>query len=72
MLPDNAIEVRWTEGGKPAGYALINPGGKREAVLPEGEWEALLLNEMFEPDTVQPVSGTVTVDGRTVLLLRAQ
>ncbi len=72
VLPDNAIEVRWTEGGKPAGYALINPGGKREAVLPEGEWEALLLNEMFEPDTVQPVSGTVTVDGRTVLLLRAQ
>ncbi len=72
VLEDNAIEVRWTQDGKLTAWALINPGADRKVVLPEGEWEALLMNEMIEPDCVQPITGTVTVQGRTVLLLRAQ
>ena len=72
ILAGNAIEVRWTSGEKLTAYALINPGAERKVTLPEGEWEALLLNEMIEPDSVQPISGTITVQGRTVLLLKAQ
>jgi len=72
VLDGNAIEVRWTQDGKLTAYALINPGEERKATLPEGEWEALLLNEMIEPDSVQPISGTVSVEGRTVLLLKAR
>ena len=44
---------------------------RRQFTLPEGEWEALLLNEMIEPDSMQPLMGEVTVEGRTVLLVRA-
>ena len=72
VLDDCSIEVRWTQDEKLAAYALINPGADRQVALPEGEWEALLLNEMIEPDSVQPISGTITVQGRTVLLLKAQ
>ena len=63
--------MRWTEDGKLVAYALINPGETRKVSLPEGEWEALLLNEMIEPNSMQPLMGEVTVEGRTVLLLRA-
>ncbi len=72
VLEDNAIEIRWTQDDKLVAYALINPGAQRNVTLPEGEWEALLLNEMIEPDSVQPISGTISVDGRTVLLLKAR
>ena len=72
VLDDCSIEVRWTQDGKLTAYAFINPGADRQVTLPEGEWEALLLNEMIEPDSVQPISGTITVQGRTVLLLIAQ
>ena len=71
VLDDCCIEMRWTEDGKTVAYALINPGETRKASLPEGEWEALLLNEMIEPDSMQPLTGEVTVESRTVLLLRA-
>ena len=71
VLDDCSIEMRWTEDGKLVAYALVNPGETRKAALPEGEWEALLLNEMIEPDSMQPLMGEVTVEGRTVLLLRA-
>lgn len=72
VLDNCVIEVRWTQDEKLTAYALINPGSDRQFTLPEGEWEALLLNEMIEPDSVQPISGTITVQGRTVLLLKAQ
>ena len=72
VLDNCAIEVRWTQDEKLTAYAFINPGADLQVTLPEGEWEALLLNEMIEPDSVQPISGTITVQGRTVLLLKAQ
>ena len=71
VLDDCCIEMRWTEDGKTVAYALVNPGETRKASLPEGEWEALLLNEMIEPDSMQPLMGEVTVESRTVLLVRA-
>ena len=72
VLDDSSIEIRWTQDGAVAAYALVNPGEGREVTLPEGEWEALLLNEMIEPSSYVPLSGTIHVDGRTVLLVRAQ
>ena len=72
VLEDSAIEVRWTENEKTVAYALINPRGDREAVLPEGEWQALLYNETIDPEGTQTLSGTVNVAGRTVLLVRAR
>ena len=72
VLDGNAIEVRWTSGEQLIAYALINPGAKREAVLPEGEWQVLLLNEMIDPEGTQTVSGTVAAEERTVMLVRAK
>ena len=72
VLEDCAIEVRWTEDGKLTAWALINPGAEKTVVLPEGEWQVLLLNEAVDPDGMQALSGTVGVDGRTVLLVRAK
>ena len=72
VLEDQSIEVRWTQDGKLTAYALINPGAEKTVSLPEGEWQALLLNEMIEPDSYQPLSGTVTAEGRTVLLVQAR
>ena len=37
VLKDNSIEVTWTQDGKPAAYAVINPGMDKEVTLPEGE-----------------------------------
>ena len=72
VLKDNAIEAAWTEDGKVIAYAVINPGMDREVTLPEGEWQALILNEKIDPDGAETVSGTVTAGGRTVLLVRAK
>ena len=72
ILEDNAIEVRWTRDGKPAAWALINPGAARSVDLPEGNWHALLLNEAVDPEGTQTVSGTVEIEDRTVLLVRAE
>ena len=72
VLKDNAIEATWTEDGKVIAYAVINPGMDREVALPEGEWQALILNEKIDPDGTETVSGTVTAGGRTVLLVRAK
>ena len=44
----------------------------REAELPEGEWQVLMLNEKIDPEGAETLSGTVTVGGRTVLLVKAQ
>ena len=72
ILAGNAIEVRWTSGEKLTAYALINPGAERNVTLPEGEWQLLLLNETIDPEGTQTVSGTVTAQGRTVMLVRAK
>ena len=72
VLEDCAIEVCWTEEGKAAAWALINPGSERTVTLPEGEWQALILNETVNPEGTQTLSGTVSMDGRTVLLVRAK
>ena len=63
------IEVRYTEGGELTAYALINPNASASFELPEGEWKALLMNEAVTPGGGESLSGTVTVDGRTVLLV---
>ena len=69
---DNTIEVRWTQEGKLIAFALINPGTERDVTLPEGNWQALIMNEEADPEGSRTVSGTVTVGGRTVLLVRAE
>ena len=72
IMKDNAIQVRWTEDDKLVAFALINPGGERMVTLPEGNWQALLLDEAVDSEGTQALSGTVTIQGRTVLLVRAE
>ena len=69
LLKDNVIEVRYTDGEELTAYALINPNASAPFELPEGEWKALLMNEAVTPGGGESLSGTVTVDGRTVLLV---
>ena len=70
VLDHNVIEVRYTDGDALAAYALINPGDSSSFDLPEGEWQALLMNGSVTPDGGEILSGTAAVDGRTVLLVR--
>ncbi len=72
VLDDNVIEVRYLDGEKLIAYALINPNGDAEFELPEGDWQVLMANETIYPDGGETVSGTVPVNGRTVLLVRAE
>lgn len=72
IMKDNAISVRWTEGDRLVAFAMINPNGDRMVTLPEGNWQALLLDEAADPTGTQVLSGTVTILGRTVLLVRAE
>ena len=67
-----AIEIRWTKDGKLTAWAFVNPLRETEVALPEGNWKALMLNETIDPDGTQTLSGNVTVEGRTVLLVRAE
>ena len=71
VAAENGIEAVYTLDGETAGYAFINPSDAAvEVTLPEGEWEALLYNEAFGGG--KALSGTVPVDGRTVLLVKAK
>ena len=72
VVDGNAIEVSWTLDGKLAAWALINPGAERQVTLPEGNWQAMLCNEEVDPEGIQTISGTVTAESRTVLLVRAE
>lgn len=72
VTEDNAIEIRWTKDGKLTAWAFVNPLRETEVALPEGNWKALMLNETVDPDGTQTLSGNVTVEGRTVLLVRAE
>ena len=69
---DGSITAAWTQDGKQVAWALVNPGAAKSVTLPEGNWRALLLNEAVDPEGTQAVSGTVEIQGRTVLLVRAE
>ena len=70
VLDNSEIEVRYLDGEELTAYALINPNGDADYELPEGEWQALMMNENISPDGAEILSGTVTVGGRSVLLVR--
>ena len=69
VLEHNEIEVRYSDGEKLTAYALINPNGSADYELPEGEWQILMMNETVTPEGAETISGTVSVGGRTVLLV---
>ena len=70
---ENAIEAIWTMDGETVAYALINPSaGAIDWTLPEGEWGVLMMNDTIVTEPEETVSGTVKVEGRTVLLLKAK
>ena len=73
VLENNAIGVRYMLRGKLAAYALINPtAGALDWALPEGEWGVLMMNDSIVSEPAETVSGTVKVEGRTVLLVTAK
>ena len=64
VLEGNAIAATYTEDGKLMGYLVANPGDKPMTVtLPEGTWTALW-------GTAGDFSGTLTVEGKTAVLLK--
>ena len=70
---ENAIEVIYTEDEKTVAYALVNPSGSTFAqALPEGNWTVLMQNETVSPEGGETVSGTAQVEGRSVLLVKAE
>ncbi len=70
---ENAIEVIYTEDEKTVAYALINPSGSTfTQALPEGNWTVLMQNETVSPEGGETVSGTAQVEGRSVLLAKAE
>ncbi|QTE67820.1 type I pullulanase [Clostridiales bacterium] len=70
---ENAIEAVYTEGEKTVAYALVNPSGSTfTQTLPEGNWTVLMQNETVSPEGGETVSGTVQVEGRSVLLVKAE
>ena len=70
---ENAIEIVYTEDEKTVAYALVNPSGSTFTwPLPEGNWTVLMQNETVSPEGGETVSGTVQVEGRSVLLVKAE
>ncbi len=70
---ENAIEVLYTEDEKTVAYALVNPSGSTfTQALPEGNWTVLMQNETVSPEGGETVSGSVQVEGRSVLLVKAE
>ena len=70
---ENAIEAVYTEGEKTVAYALVNPSGSTfMQTLPEGNWTVLMQNETVSPEGGETVSGTAQVEGRSVLLVKAE
>ena len=72
VLDGNVIEAHWMQDGKQVAWALVNPGAEQQVTLPEGNWKALLFNETVDPQGTLTLSGTVTAESRTVLLVRAE
>ncbi len=70
---ENAIEVLYTEDEKTVAYALVNPSRSTfTQALPEGNWTVLMQNETVSPEGGETVSGSVQVEGRSVLLVKAE
>ncbi len=70
VVRENAAEVYYRTGETVAGYALLNPSvSALDWALPEGTWGVLMLNEKVSPSPADTVSGTVRVEGKTVMLL---
>ena len=64
VLAGNAIAASYTEDGKLIGYLVANPGETAMTVtLPEGTWTALW-------GTVGDFAGSLTVEGKTAVLLK--
>ena len=73
VVRENAIEAVYTLDGETAAYALINPSRTAlDWTLPEGQWGVLMLNETVAAEPTETISGTVHVEGRTVLLVKAE
>ena len=73
VVRENGIEVIYTMDGATVGYAFINPSDAAiDWTLPEGEWETLLYNETVSKEGGETLSGTVPVEGKTVLLVKAK
>ena len=72
VLQDHSIEIHWTRDGRTTAWAMINPGPAKYTVLPDGEWQTLMLNEEIRPEGGDAISGTVRAEERTVLLVRAR
>ncbi|MBR0513598.1 MAG: type I pullulanase [Clostridia bacterium] len=70
---ENAVEATWTQDGKTVAYAVINPSASAmDWPLPEGEWGVLMMNDTVVAEPAETVSGTVRINGRTVLLVKAK
>ena len=64
VLAGNAIAASYTQDGKLVGYLVANPNDTAmTASLPDGAWEALW-------GAAGDFTGTLTVEGKTVVLLR--
>ena len=73
VVRENAVEAVWTQDGKTVAYALINPTvNAMDWPLPEGEWGVLMMNDSIVAEPTETVSGTLKVDSRTVLLVKAK
>ena len=73
IIRDNGIEIVYTMDGETAGYAVINPTDEAwEWTLPEGTWKVLLHNEKTAAQAEEVLQGTITVEGKTVLLVSAK
>ena len=66
VLEGSAIAASYSEDGKLVGYLVANPNdAPMTAALPEGTWEALW-------GATGDFSGTVTVEGKTAVLLKVK
>lgn len=72
VLDDAVIEVTWTLGGKIVAMALINPSESELAyTLPDGSWGVLLRGWDATEKPFDTLSGEVSVEGKSVLIVTA-
>ncbi|MBO4847729.1 MAG: type I pullulanase [Clostridia bacterium] len=70
VLDGSAIEVVFSRNGETVGYAVINPNAEAmDHALPEGEWGVLLEGWSASASAMKTVSGSVSVEGRSVLVV---
>ncbi|MBQ5487497.1 MAG: type I pullulanase [Clostridia bacterium] len=72
VLDDNSIEVVYSEGGNTLAVAVINPNTDAMSYeLPAGSWSVLLEGWNAGASPVGIASGSVSVEGKSVLLVKA-